>query len=450
MAVANNGRRGWIGVLAVFLAVLLTMGMALAQDQQTQDQKNKNPEIPDAPSASQPRQTFPSVPPSAAPPAAPPASQTSRSQPAAPEENSAPSANTEEKPPEVTPMSTDTTFPEGKGSASTPGLMNSRDQLYKLRIITNQVLVPVTVKNPSGFMVDGLLPGDFSVYENGVRQKLNFFTSDPFPLSAAVILDLGMPDVTVQKVNQSFPALEGAFSQFDEISFFTYSTNVSQLTDFTAVGKKLNEVLDGLKTVTGNNNGPPVVNGPFGPQGPTANGVPLDPTVPHVITPARQSHVLNDAILAAALDLSKRPRDRRKVIFIISDGREYGSESSYKDVLRVLLSNGITVYALGVDTAGIPIYSRLQRLHLPREGYSDILPKYVSATGGGEVFQAMSRSAIEDAYARVMRDARNQYTLGYIAHGAAPGTYHQIDVRVDRPDLKVYAKDGYYPLPPGR
>ena len=38
--------------------------------------------------------------------------------------------------------------------------------------------------------------------------------------------------------------------------------------------------------------------------------------------------VLNDAILRAALDLGKRDRARRKIIFIISDGREYGSRVS--------------------------------------------------------------------------------------------------------------------------
>ena len=39
---------------------------------------------------------------------------------------------------------------------------------------------------------------------------------------------MGMPDVAVQKVNQTFSALEGAFSQFDEVSLYTYSTSVGQ------------------------------------------------------------------------------------------------------------------------------------------------------------------------------------------------------------------------------
>src|SRR5207302_11386311 len=129
--------------------------------------------------------------------------------------------------------------------------------------------------------------------------------------------------------------------------------------------------------------------------------------------PPPKAPVLNDATPKAALDLRKQDRTRRKMIFIISDGREYGSRASYRDTMRVLLSNNITVYGIGVEGAAIPGYGKLQRLtHLPRFGYGDILPKYANATGG-EVFNELSRADIEQAYARAIGDARNQYTLGY-------------------------------------
>ena len=123
----------------------------------------------------------------------------------------------------------------------------------------NQVLIPVRVTDDSGGLINGLLDKDFVVYEDGKKQTLNFFTSDPFALSAAVIFDLGMPDVAVQKVNQTFSALEGAFSHYDEVALYTYSSTVGRVTDFSAVGKKLTGALDGLKSVTGSNNGPAVV-----------------------------------------------------------------------------------------------------------------------------------------------------------------------------------------------
>ncbi len=165
-----------------------------------------------------------------------------------------------------------------------------------------------------------------------------------------------MPDVALQKVNQTFSALEGAFSQFDEVSLYTYSTSVTKVTDFAAVGRRLTAALDGLKTVSGGDNGPPVVSGPMGPQGPIVNGVPIDAGAPRTINPPKEVHVLNDAIVAAAVELRKRDRARRKVIFIITDGREYGSNASYRDTLKILLSYGIQLYGVAVEGSAIPGY----------------------------------------------------------------------------------------------
>ena len=70
--------------------------------------------------------------------------------------------------------------------------------------------------------------------------------------------------------------------------------------------------------------------GPFG-GGPSINGHPVnDPNANggmagDVQTPPREFYVLNDAILRAAQDLSKRDKTRRRIVFVISDGREQGS-----------------------------------------------------------------------------------------------------------------------------
>jgi VWFA-related protein len=422
-----------------------------------QDQKsaqNPNPpdqNIPDAPSTVQPPKPLPDLPP--APGAGgqqTPASQAPATNEPPPREAAPPDQGSSPPPPVNI-----RTVPQGGATKTDPG---TQDELFRIVTSVNQVLIPVTVKDESGRMVSGLLSKDFVVREDGKKMNLNFFTSDPFALSAAVILDLGMKDVDVQKVNHTFPALQGAFSQFDEVSIFSYSNAVSQLSGWSAVGQKLSETLATLATAHGRNNGPPVVNGPIGPQGPTINNMPVDPSTPTVYTPAQESHVLNDAVLKAALDLSKRDRTRRKVIFIISDGREYRSNASYRDVLKVLLSNNIMVYAIGVGGSAIPVYNKIERLHLPRFGYSDILPKYANATGG-EVSNELTRTGVEDAYSRLIGDARNQYTLGYATHETPTGAHREIEVLVDRPSCKrsamrpcvdVTAKEGYYAMPPAR
>jgi VWFA-related protein len=411
-------------------------------------------DIPDAPSASRPPQTFPSTPPPESPsadvppqPPPPDNGATPRSgqdQKAAPEQQKKPAAedNTVAPPPPMPPVKT---VPAG----SVPPAPDTQTELYRITSNVNFVLVPVAVKDLDGNLVSGLQAKDFRVLEDGVEQKLSFFTSDPSAISAAVILDFGMPDAAVQKVVRTFPALAGAFSQFDEVSLYSYSSAVSKVSDFGAASQQLVAHLNELKTVRGRNNGPPVTSGPLA-SGPVVNGMPIDQPVAPVSTPPKESHVLNDAILKAATDLSARNRARRKVVFIISDGREYGSKAAYRDVLKVLLTNNIMVYAVGVEGSAMPAYGKLSRLgHLPKMGYSDILPKYVTATGGG-VFNELSSNDIEIAYSAAMGDARNQYTLGYTTRLTPSSTYRQIDVRVKRLDVKVTAKDGYYPLPPQR
>lgn len=312
------------------------------------------------------------------------------------------------------------------------------------------VTVPVTVKDSDGRLVEGLLRRDFSIFEDGNPEAITLFTSDPFPLSTAIVFDLSMPDTTVKKVNNTIAALVGAFSQFDEVALYTYGDSVQKVNDFTTSSDALTASLRRNSRKRGTNGGASVVSGPMA-SGATVNGRPLDPGAPPLATrtPEKESHVLNDAILAAAQDLSRRAPGRRKVIFVISDGAEEGSRAGYSAVLKQLLSHEIAVYGIGVDTAAIPVERTLEKVHIPFTPYGNILPKYVSATGG-EYYAELSQSDIESAYSRLTQVARNQYTLGYNTRATAASNYRQIEVRVHRPGLKVYAKDGYYPLPPQR
>jgi VWFA-related protein len=336
------------------------------------------------------------------------------------------------------------TIPPGQASTA-PG--SGVDQLFTLQANVNFVSVPVTVKDHDGHLVAGLLQKDFGILEDGVPQKVAFFTSDPFPLSTALVIDIGLPETTLKKVSQTYSALTGAFGPFDNTAVFTYGNSATKQSDF-GNAQRLQIALNRIRDIQGNTPGPVELGGPFG-SGPTNNGKPVDPGRLQVNTPSRPASVLNDAILMAAQDLARQSRETRKVIFVVSNGREYGSRASYEQVLKVLLTNNIAVYAIGVDSASMPVYRELGKVHIPTQGYTDILPKYANATGG-DVLNEMSREAIETAYQQITLQARNQYTLGYNTTQSPSSRYRDIEVRVKRPGLLVSAKHGYYPLPPQR
>ena len=441
----------------VVLALVLALAVPVLQAQSNGNQSQQQPptssqskeDIPDTPSAVQPPPAKPAQSPIATPgtrqsnePAATPNSSES-SEPQKPAPPPMPPVQT------IPPGSMPETTRQGVGPRNE---INPREDLYKIYTPVNFVLIPVLVKSKDGRRVEGLLPRDFTVLENNKPQKLTYFTSDPFQLSVAILLDLGMPDVTVQKVNQTYSSLVGAFSPYDEFALYTYSTTVSQVTDFTGRPERLTAALDSMKLVRGNNNGPPVLGGPLGPQPPMVNGIPVGTSgPPPVYTPPKETHALNDAILRAALDLSKRDRTRRKIIFVISDGRERGSQSSYKQVLKVLETYGIQVKAVVLDSGALPVYKQVEKIHhVFGQGYADILPKYVNATGGGSILTELSRNAIENAYAQITSEARNQYTLGYSPKAVATSAaFRNIEVQVvgHGKDLSIYTKAGYYPIP---
>jgi len=441
--IRNGNWRSGAGKAALVLALVFFLGLAMpAQQAQSGNSQTQPPpakkeaDLPDAPSVVQPPPPPPPLPVYQKPePGQDTKPGQTRDQQSADQEKPAP--------PPMAPIETVApgTFPRNQ--------INAKDDLYKISISTNFVLIPVLVKDTSGRRVDGLLPKDFTVLEDGKKQTLTFFSSDPIELSVAILIDIGMPDVAVQKVNQTYSALVGALSPYDEAALYTYSSTVSQVTDFTRRSEALTTALNALKLVRGNYNGPPVLSGPMAAGPPTVNGAPVGgPTIQPVNTPPREAHVLNDAILRAAVDLSKRERTRRKVIFVISDGRELGSRASYRDVLHVLESRDVQVKAVVVEGGSLPVFRQVGKLHLPLQGYFDLLPKYSSATGGGEVQHELSRNAIEDAYTEITSEARNQYTLGYVPKATAGSSaYRSIEVRVDRKNLKIAAKDRYYPAP---
>ncbi len=397
--------------------------------------------IPDAPSATRPPQ-----------PVAPPPSMTA---PLPAANTAAPGAATESTddtpigPPKQAANPTETPLPPPSNQIQTRNgnkdTGNEREQLFILRTSVNFVVVPVTVRDNSGRLEEGLLARDFSIYEDGVMQRLTFFSSDPFPLSAAIVVDEGLSDTAMRRVNETLPNLASAFSQYDQAAVYTYGGNVRKVMDFNGVGEQLTLALRKARG-SGRTGGVPVTGGPMV-SGPSVNGQDYDRGQPRHTSIRRESNVLNDAILQAAQDLSRLPLSRRKIILVISDGREDGSRASYSDVLKILLTHEIQVFAIGVDSAAIPGVNKLESMRIPGLGYGNILPKYVSATAG-EAFAEFTRDSIQAAYARATEVARNQYTLGYTTKGTPASNYRSVEVRVRLPNVKVYAKEGYYPAPP--
>jgi VWFA-related protein len=433
---------GWSAIApAALLGLVFASGVAAQQPQQQPQQQQP---VPDAPTPQAPT-PLPGVNGPITPglgSAGAPSNSSSAAGQQPPEQPTPPPAPQNQAPVTQQPPDNTQTTPPDQGAAA----------LVTFRTYVNFVEVPVTVKDSKGNIVSGLGWRDFKVYEDNSLQHLDLFSVDPRPLSIAFIIDQTLTSNVMARVNQSLSAIQGALAPYDEVAVFSYTNGAKEWTGFTgAQGQRLPAVLSLAQAIGTDPMVPDNGGDPFSACSLTVNGNCPDPNLqPGRSTQApgwqnlpKENHTLNDAILAAAKELSTRPKERLRMIYVVSDGKEYGSKAKLADVLRYLETNNIAVFGTLVGDSARWGEGWLDRFHLPFTMYDNVLYKYTAATGG-DLYSEGNVNGMEKSYAKVADEARSQYTLGYRSH-ASPydERLHVIDVRVDRPDVVVDAKRGY-------
>lgn len=323
----------------------------------------------------------------------------------------------------------------------------------QIRTRVDLVVVPVSVRDGNNSLVNGLKAEDFIIEEDGKTQTVSSFSIDPQPLSAAIIVDDGMGGDSLRRLAPLFPAVVGGFSPEDEMAAFRYDHFVWKLADFTNDPERIQKNFDIIAKIAETRPaqgepGEPLSGGPsvlsnilgtfninIGTNGPPST-VPSAADAPKR---PRTSRVLHDAIYEAAMALRDRPKDRRKLIMIISDGQVSGAnKQTLERNIDLLLRHDIQVYAVATDFALF-------------EGSFGALGAYARATGG-DAFNGATVSSMENAFSRITEQSRNQYILGYYSTNSAPGimgVYREIDVRTKVPGQRVTHRRGYiqYPAP---
>jgi len=134
----------------------------------------------------------------------------------------------------------------------------------------------------------------------------------------------------------------------------------------------------------------------------------------------------------AAEALRDRPVERRRIIFIVSDGQVSGPANvhSLDKNTELLLQNDIQVFAISTRYAQFGGYGALS--------------SYATATGG-DVYGGPTDNTFEHAFSLIAEQARNQYVLGYTSNirSSKTGIFHNIVVKTNQPDQKVTHRKGY-------
>jgi Ca-activated chloride channel family protein len=315
------------------------------------------------------------------------------------------------------------------------------DAQARITVNSSLVILPVTVKDRAGEIVYDLQREDFRVFEDNVEQTIDVFTAEAFPLSMVILIDNDLKDKDAEKVQASLEAIVGGMSADDEAFVCRFDQFFHPGKGFTRDPDKLVTELKRTNLDTEPSVGTP--GGPF--NGPTINNhsVVDDSSIDKStqIIKGQPTKALDDAVYAAALLLHDRPRSRRRVIVLISDGVNGGkkfNKMTYSDVIRTLLHDNISVYSVAVPSA------YLERRLSPIDRTNSLLIRYANDSGG-EIYHATKEESLEDFYARLTEEARHEYTLAYVPRGTDRNSdYHSVEVRVKRAKVDVRTREGYY------
>lgn len=276
-----------------------------------------------------------------------------------------------------------------------------------LRVRTDLVSLNVTVTARDGRPLTGLQRADFELYEDEVRQNIEYFSDTDDPATIGVIFDHS------GSMRQRLAAARAALQIFissghpeDEYFLLTFNEQVSTPLE-TSDGTTIVRRLQGLK-----------------PEGDTA---------------------LYDAIYRA-LERLRESRHRRRALLIVTDGEDNHSRYKLPDVQQQLREADATIYVLGNPE---PSSSGCGRLcHFEVTARLDSL----ASMSGGKAFFPRSLANLEQAVSQIAVELRRQYSLGYVpSTQKREGGWRKIKVRL-KPEsvtakVSVRARTGYFALP---
>ncbi len=171
--------------------------------------------------------------------------------------------------------------------------------------------------------------------------------------------------------------------------------------------------------------------------------------------------MLYDAVyLASGDDLMKKQKGRKAVV-ILSDGVDRGSKVSITEAIEAVQRSDTLVYSIYFASNEFQGFGRgigqgggwghgggMGRGRSPQEERPDgkKILKRISKETGGSYFEVTKKQTVDDIYSRIEEELRNQYSIGYTSdQPASQMGYRTIALTVDKKNMTVQTRDGYYP-----
>jgi VWFA-related protein len=341
------------------------------------------------------------------------------------------------------------------GFAQAPGTLDpakqnpsKEDDELKFRTQTNVVIVPTTVRDRNGGVIDGLQLQDFELYDNNKLQKITAdVREEPLSLVVAVQRSSNLTEVLpkIQRIGSLLSQLLGG--QDGEVAVIGFDHRIQVMQDFTNESEKISEAMKKM-------------------------------------TPGSAEHAVNDVVDFGIRMLTKRPRDRRRVLLLIAEKRDKGSELRLREALTSAQFANVAIYSLDISTVVAALTDKgmpprpppipPEAIYMPGGGTAtpttvdqnyyngnyipvfvdifkatkslfvdDTLDVFTRYTGGRE-YSFIGEKSLEKAVDGISEELHSQYLLSYSPNNPDEGGFHDIKVTVNRPKLEVRTRPGYW------
>ncbi len=288
---------------------------------------------------------------------------------------------------------------------------------YTISVNVNLVVLYASVLDKRGTRILDLQKENFRVFENNVEQQTAIFSRTDIPVTMGIVID---DSASMRSRRKAVAAAALVFVQTSNSQDQVFVVNFNDQAYIDTPGDFASNEED-LKLA-------------------------LDKIV------SRGGTALYDAV-QLSLDHLKLGKHDKKVLLVISDGEDNGSQTSFEEIFRYAQDSDAVIYTIGIlgedDGSGL----------FKMKGGSDrraakILQQFSQATGGGSYFPK-NLAEVRRICIQVAEDIRNQYTLGYYpTNRKKDGTFRQIRVEASNPRKKgrlvIRTRSGYYaPKPTG-
>jgi VWFA-related protein len=318
----------------------------------------------------------------------------------------------------------------------------------RIRTQVNVVVAPTTVTTKSGRFVSDLKPHEFRLYDRGRSQSIRVDQAFQ-PLSIVVLIQANdTAEPVLPKIRRVSSLLsEILMGQNGEIAIMAFDHRLQLLQDFTSESAKIDQALAKLR-------------------------------------PGSTSSRMIDAITEATRMLRRRGADHRRIILLISETKDKGSEMRTREALLEIQFQNVLLYSVNINRLVTTVLARTpvprpdsvppSARHMPGGGsytpeevrqnqpQGNTIPLFVEVFNqakaifvsnpqevltrytGGREFAFVKQEALEQAITSISEEVHSQYLISFNPSNKEEGGYHEIQVEVMRPDLEVRTRPGYW------